>query len=422
MAKALLQVFTLLLVLIQAGTVLAVNPLALADGTEFNFEIHPATGNKLFIWIPSEAGPQENDIKLAKDLANQGIEVWRVDLVEARFLPVAQSSMDSIPASDVAAIVNYAIASTNKQIFISATGRAAIPVLRGLQQWQQTYSEQTRLGGVILISPMLFIETPDPGEQAKLMPVVSKTNLPLYILQPKLSPWFWKLATTKPALEQSGSDIFLQTISGVRDRFYFRPDATDHEKQQSNELATRLYHASRLLAALAKKNRHGFKHDVEAPEVRIGKKDRELQTFKGDSTPPELKLLDLDGKALDLREYKGKVVLVNFWASWCPPCVHEMPSMQRLQDKYRNKGFIILGVNMAEDRQTIKKFLNTKVKVDFPILLDNDGMALKRWQVFAFPTSYVIDRKGQIRYALFGGLEWDTPEIMQKIEALLREK
>ena len=96
--------------------------------------------------------------------------------------------------------------------------------------------------------------------------------------------------------------------------------------------------------------------------------------------------------------------------------------MQRLQDKYRKKGFVILGVNMADDKQTIANFLKTKVKVSFPILLDSDGAALRRWQVFAFPTSYVIDKKGSIRYALFGSLEWDTAETMAKINGLLKEK
>lgn len=420
-SKLLYKAILYSLLLIQAGIALAVAPLSLVDGTEFSFETHESSGDKLVIWIPSEAGPQTTDVVIADGLASRGIEVWRVDLVESRFLPVAQSSMDRIPSADVAAIVDYASAKTAKQIFITGTGRAAIPILRGLQYWQSQHSDQRRLGGVVLLSPKFFVETPDPGQAAQLMPVVKQTNLPIFILQPKQSPWFWKLPQTKPALEQSGSNVFVQIIDKVRDRFYFRPDASDEERQKSLKLADRLVNATKLLAALPKQDRKNIIITTEPIKVRVGKKDRTLQVFHGESTPPALKLININDKVIDLKNYKDKVVLVNFWASWCPPCVFEMPSMQRLQDKYRNKGFVILGVNMAEDKQTIKDFLKTKVSVDFQILLDSDGAALKRWQVFAFPTSYVIDKKGQIRYALFGGLEWDTVDIMHKIEKLMQE-
>ena len=129
----------------------------------------------------------------------------------------------------------------------------------------------------------------------------------------------------------------------------------------------------------------------------------------------------MNNKEVNLNRLKGKVVLVNFWASWCPPCVHEMPSMQHLQNRLFAKGFTILGVNMAEDVKTVRHFLKTKVAVDFPILFDIDGAALKDWGVFAFPTSYVIDKKGKIRYAIYGGVDWETQDIINKITLLLNE-
>lgn len=135
---------------------------------------------------------------------------------------------------------------------------------------------------------------------------------------------------------------------------------------------------------------------------------------------PELNLLGIDGAATDLKRLRGKVVLVNFWAVWCPPCRKEMPSMARLMSKLSDKPFAILGVNEGESPEEIQAFLK-QVPVNFQILLDSDGEHLKPWQVFAFPTSYVVDRKGRIRLGLFGSIEWDSPEALAELEKLIVE-
>jgi len=135
---------------------------------------------------------------------------------------------------------------------------------------------------------------------------------------------------------------------------------------------------------------------------------------------PALKLPALEGGTLDIGQLKGKVVLVNFWAVWCPPCRKEMPSMARLADKLAGKPFTLVGVNVGESPEEIRAFLK-QVPVNFPIVLDDEGRNLKAWQVFAFPTSYVLDKKGRVRLGLFGSIEWDTPEAVAKLEALLAE-
>ncbi|MBI5937326.1 MAG: TlpA family protein disulfide reductase [Betaproteobacteria bacterium] len=135
---------------------------------------------------------------------------------------------------------------------------------------------------------------------------------------------------------------------------------------------------------------------------------------------PQLALPALNGDKFDFRQLRGKVVLVNFWATWCPPCRQEMPSMQRLNDKLAGKPFAILGINVGETPAQVNAFLKI-VPVDFPIVLDEKGTNLNAWQVFAFPTSYLIDKQGRIRYGLFGSIEWDEPEAVQAIEGLLAE-
>ena len=98
-----------------------------------------------------------------------------------------------------------------------------------------------------------------------------------------------------------------------------------------------------------------------------------------------------------------------------------MPSLQRLSKKLPEGAFTILGVNIAEDKTTIQKFLSEQVNVDFPILLDSDGTVMRQWNVMAFPTTFVVDKKGKIRYALFGSIDWDTDEITKTLQTLLNE-
>jgi thiol-disulfide isomerase/thioredoxin len=135
---------------------------------------------------------------------------------------------------------------------------------------------------------------------------------------------------------------------------------------------------------------------------------------------PALNLPALAGGQLDLAQMRGRVVLVNFWAVWCPPCRKEMPSMARLADRLAGRPFTLLGVNVGESPEEIQAFLK-EVPVNFPIALDAEGARLKPWQVFAFPTSYVVDKRGRIRLGLFGSIEWDSPEAVARLEALLAE-
>ncbi len=142
-----------------------------------------------------------------------------------------------------------------------------------------------------------------------------------------------------------------------------------------------------------------------------------------DLTPkaaPELKLNTLEGRAMDLQQLRGKVVLVNFWASWCPPCRKEMPSMNRLNQVLKDQAFAILGVNAGENVAIVRDFLK-QTPVNFPILMDEKGSSLKPWQAFVFPTSYVVDKQGRVRMGLLGSVEWDAPEVVARLKSLLAE-
>ncbi len=135
---------------------------------------------------------------------------------------------------------------------------------------------------------------------------------------------------------------------------------------------------------------------------------------------PALQALDLKGVSKTLAEYRGKVVLLNFWASWCPPCLREMPSLERLRVNMAGRPLAIVALDSAETAEEVNAYL-ARMKLGFPILLDPDGSNTRRWKVFALPTSFLLDAEGRVRYVLTGPTEWDEGEALRVIESLLAE-
>jgi thiol-disulfide isomerase/thioredoxin len=150
-----------------------------------------------------------------------------------------------------------------------------------------------------------------------------------------------------------------------------------------------------------------------------GLEARELKPWKGGTTPP-LELKDLQGRDHRLDDYKGKVVVVNFWATWCEPCRDEMPSMQRLKERMAGAPFAVLAVNYAEGNPRVETFLK-QMPVDFAILMDRDSAVSRRWQARALPYTVVLDPRLRIRYTVTGELDWSAPEIEAALRRLLRE-
>lgn len=128
-------------------------------------------------------------------------------------------------------------------------------------------------------------------------------------------------------------------------------------------------------------------------------------------------LTDLEGKQQSLSQYRGKVVLVNFWATWCKPCTTEMPAMQATYDKLRDKGFVVLAINELEDdakvREHIEQYGHT-----FPVLMDRDNKVANQFGVFGLPVSVFIDEKGIVREYIKGGLltEQKILEVVARIQ------
>lgn len=136
---------------------------------------------------------------------------------------------------------------------------------------------------------------------------------------------------------------------------------------------------------------------------------------------PELKAHDLVGASKTLADYRGKVVVLNFWATWCPPCQREMPSLERLRTKMAKRPLEIVAISSAETPEEVRAYLS-KMKLGFPILLDTDSSNTRRWKVFALPTTFVLDAEGRVRHVLTGPAEWDEGEALAVVESMLVEQ
>lgn len=134
---------------------------------------------------------------------------------------------------------------------------------------------------------------------------------------------------------------------------------------------------------------------------------------------PPLELADMHGKKHRLADYRGKVVLVNFWATWCVPCREEMPSIERLRASLEGRPFAVLAVNLAEPEPQIRKFLDA-VPVRFAVLLDRDAKATRVWQAKLLPATYIVGPDGVIRYRHVGELDWSKPEVRRFITGLMK--
>lgn len=146
-----------------------------------------------------------------------------------------------------------------------------------------------------------------------------------------------------------------------------------------------------------------------------------IRALKNIAPAPLFELVDLNNNKVKLKDYRGKVVAVNFWATWCPPCRKELPSMQHTYAAYKDKGFEILGVNVGEDWDTVALFLGN-FSLTYPILFDTDSKIIEQWKVLGLPSTFIIDKKGNITHRINGGRDWDNPKFREALLKIIEAK
>ncbi|NIR96654.1 MAG: TlpA family protein disulfide reductase [Gammaproteobacteria bacterium] len=132
-------------------------------------------------------------------------------------------------------------------------------------------------------------------------------------------------------------------------------------------------------------------------------------------------LKDLDGDLRRLEDFRGRVVLLNFWATWCPPCREEMPSMQQLYQDRTDEGLTVVAVSVDRGSPEEVRAYVEELELTFPVLHDRDNRVSDRYRIPGVPVSYLVDRRGRIAYKVLGSIDWSRESAIHAIEGLLEE-
>lgn len=388
--------------------------ITVSTGDEIIVERFPASGKYLMVWLAPEYGFRGAHRSLARMLTEQNIEVWQSNIVESLFMPQGSTSIKKLNGLRVADIIEHAHKITGKKIIVVGDSYAAVSALQGAHQWQRKNQIKPYLIGAVLFSPYTYSTIPPLGQLPEYMPVISSTNIPIMIYQAKNNGNIGQFDSLVEKLQQHGNPVYTRLIPKVMS-FFYEEKPTKEMLEQVKPLPVSI---KKIILALEK---HAVpKKPIALTRLKDNKSgiDIFLKKYKGSVTPLALNLKNAHGKSITKNDFKGQVTVINFWATWCPPCVEEIPSLNRLKQKMAGLPFELISINYAEDRKTILDFMK-KVKVEFPVLLDQNGNFAKKWNVITYPSTFVIDKEGKIRYGVNAAIEWDNPEFIEKFKALL---
>lgn len=390
--------------------------LAVAD-QDFSIDQYPAEGKHLVLWLSSGFETSEVETGIAQRLSQAGVEVWYVDLVNNLFLTRDVKTMRSFRGEYVAELIVLAHQKTGKRVTIIGRAYGAIPALYGAHKWQ-VLKKQTSdyLNGAILFSPELIQTVPDLGQKPEFMPIVSASSLPIMIFQSGKRGNRWQLIELVSELHKNNPNVFVKIYKDVTSVFSDK-DTSLETIQVRQGLIHEMINSIQLLERFATQQQA-----LPLKKIKQAKSrglDISLKKYSANPQPPELDLRDAQGNRLIRKDYKGKITVVNFWASWCAPCIEEIPSLNNLLKQMQGKPFELISVNYAEDAYKVSLFLQ-QVKVNFPVLLDKDGKVSASWNIVVFPSTFVIGPDGLIHYGVNGAILWDSPEVMDQLNQLYK--
>ena len=400
---------------------------------DISVKVYPAESEILVIWLVDHKTHREMFENMLLDVNRAGMEIWRVDLLSDYFLTRSNENQRTLSGDGVEALLQAAHQKSHKHILLAGYDRMPLAIMRGIYQWQQSLSKESKpeeskpeesnpanskLAGSVFFYPNLYGPTPVAGEDPELDPIVDVTTTPVVIYQPDSGYQRWRITKVMERLWAAGSQAFIYLVPNVRD-WFFMGGEIDHgtgDKEATARLPGQLIHFTRLMADLPTQ----AIRKTELKSQVFQSAPKELVPFADKPMAPGFEL----GNELDVpfswQQYQGKVTLVNFWATWCPPCVEEIPSLNALQANYLDSEFEIVSINYRETAEQLNQF-SSEIPINFPVLMDYDGKVSLQWKVFSFPSSFLVDKQGRIRYSINLAIDWNSEDVHKLIDELLDE-
>jgi len=389
----------------------------LPSDQEINSEIHGADDAKYnVLWLHSERGVNKNLRSSINNITSkQSVRIILPDFHDSYFIPKSRSSLSNIPQQDIEDyITELAEEIAPKKLYVFTMSRSAGNILKAAQNLQA--KKKSPITAIIMLAPYLQIGTPDIGQKAIYQEVASQSNLPIYLFQAERSPRYIPFPDLVKTLETGGSPLFVHILKNVHGGFQMR-DKSQLEEQDIAALKQFPEQVFNALSLLENTSPAPFVKKNEKTETKVVKKKKVNGLLKVNLETPPIVLKDLEGKEHNLNDYKGKTVIVSFWASWCRPCLEEMPSLVKLKEDNK-ESLEILAVNIREDKDVIKHFTKG-MNINFPVIRDMTSEVVKNWKVYVYPSNFVVDKMGKVRYAATGAMDWQDDEINTILKDLM---
>lgn len=375
----------------------------------------------ILLWLPSSRGTSRMQAITATALGDIDIETWVVDLHLAYFVDEGRDSTEHFKAKDIAELIQIAGEKTSRKVYLLGTDSGALPVLKGIAQAQQNAAQantKLNIGGAILFHPSLTYPSSIPGSNASYRPIAKSSTIPIYYFQPSISTKQWHSQEIVKVLQTGGSEVFFHPLPEVVAGFHLRPndDLSDADIAQRETLPKLLKQAMQLLSIQATPP---APKALNAGQTTANSNRFGLKQLKAQAAKP-LKMANLRSETIDVDYTQNKLSLLSFWTSWCEPCIKELPALARLSKDYAAQGLQIITVNVGEPRADIEKAIKRFDMSSYLNLVDPEGITMKDWNVYGFPSNFLINQAGLLSYGSFGAVEWDELENRQIVESLLK--